>query len=853
MIDATWLRALGEAELDALLRRRPDATAAPLPASLAELADRLNQPRSLIAALRQLDRPTLQVAEALAALGGEADRTTLDRLLGVTPADPAGAEPAGSAAPAGSVAAAGRERAAVVDRALATLHGYALLTDRDRPRLTEAMAGAWEAPLGLGVPVAEAVRYHSADGLRRCLRLLDLKPATRKADLLAQLIAAYRDPELIRRVVATAPPATRELLMKSALTGEPVAQESHLRFIHLGYRSGPDRRADPAIWAYERGLLVPGGDWDDHLRLPAEIALALRGPGWTAPLDPEPPRPSTAPVAADVVARDAAAAGAAALRVVSALADEAGRSPFPTLKAGGLGVREIRRLAKRIGGAEAEIRLGLAVADHAGLLTFGPDGMTPTQGYDEWLRGEPADRLGVLLTAWWAMPAVPTGDAGAGWTPEAGSPGLAALRPALLRAAADLSTGDQPLAVADPAGLADLVAWRHPFLFGEPEAARLVTACWAEAALLGAVGAGALSAAGRALVVGDDPARALTDLGGTERTVRIQADLTAVVAGTPSAELTDVLDSAADRESRGTASTWRFTPGSVRRALDAGTRPDGLLAELAAVATGGVLPQPLTYLVNDVARRHGAVRGQDVACCLRADDPALLAEIAADRRLRGLALRVLAPTVLAGGRPLAETISALRAAGYAPLAESPDGTPILERAAPRRAPGPATAGTATGRARSAKPRPGTAEPRAAGPGKPGAAGAGAGGAGATGAGARPAGRSKSAGGSGRPEPAELARTLLGRPDQAAGPRSRSLPVVQAEAPQLTIGPARILAHAIDSGGPVRIDYVNQAGNVSNRVIESIELAGTSIFAWCRMRQDERMFNLSRILAVGPAD
>jgi hypothetical protein len=241
-----------------------------------------------------------------------------------------------------------------------------------------------------------------------------------------------------------------------------------------------------------------------------------------------------------------------------------------------------------------------------------------------------------------------------------------------------------------------------------------------------------------------------------------------------------------------------------------------------------VLPQPLTYLVNDVARRHGTVRGQDVACCLRADDPALLAEIAADRRLRGLALRVLAPTVLAGGKPLTETMSALRAAGYAPLAESPDGTPILERAVPRRAAAPGTAGTGTGRT-GARARPGTGD-----------------GGGRT-------GRSKSGGGSGQPEPAELARTLLGRPDQAAGPRSRSLPVIQAEAPQLTLGPARILAHAIDTGGPVRIDYVNQAGNVSSRVIESIELAGTSIFAWCRMRQDERMFNLSRILAVGPAE
>src|SRR5439155_21948492 len=178
----------------------------------------------------------------------------------------------------------------------------------------------------------------------------------------------------------------------------------------------------------------------------------------------------------------------------------------------------------------------------------------------------------------------------------------------------------------------------------------------------------AVSAAGRALLDGaENLAAALGDIGTTQHTVRLQADLTAVVGGTPAAELAALLDAAADIETRRTAYVWRFSPASVRRALDTGHTATTLLADLKAVATG-TLPQPLECLITDVARRHGTVRASTVACCLRSDDTALLAEIAADRRLRTLGLRQLAPTVLAADTDLSDTLAALRKAGYAPAA-----------------------------------------------------------------------------------------------------------------------------------------------------------------------------------------
>jgi hypothetical protein len=360
--------------------------------------------------------------------------------------------------------------------------------------------------------------------------------------------------------------------------------------------------------------------------------------------------------------------------------------------------------------------------------------------------------------------------------------------------------------------LAELAIWRQPYAFGDPATAvDRAVACWEEGALLGLTGAGVVTAAGLALLGGaDDLTGVLGDVGTTQRSVRLQADLTAVVTGSPDAGLGALLDLAAEPEARGVARTWRFGPSSVRRAFDAGYTAESLLDALVDVSAGE-LPQPLRYLVADVARRHGAVRATTVACCLRSDDLALLKEIVADRRLRSLGLRQIAPTVLAAAVPLEDVLAALRNAGYAPVAEAEDGTPILERAVDHRASARPPRATSPAKPRKGKPRQTVAQPDAA----------------------------------------DVARKLLAAPDETLIPLTPSLHAIRLSATNLTTSEARILAHAIDNQQPVTISYVNRDGNPSSRTIDNIELSGGSLLAWCRLREDERWFNLKRITAVEP--
>ncbi|MCZ1010541.1 helicase-associated domain-containing protein [Streptomyces lydicus] len=383
-----------------------------------------------------------------------------------------------------------------------------------------------------------------------------------------------------------------------------------------------------------------------------------------------PPQPSPDLAAGRIPGRRGDLA-ATADRLLAALATQ----PAALRKSGGLAVREIKRLAKAAGATEPHTRLLLDLALAADLiaLTRSPSGITalPTGAYDDWLARPPGARLAPLLAAWSGLWDIPT-HTPAGETPTALVRGhdrhAPALRHALLAALAavplDGGSALPPLPFTEPPrqetgtrtpwedllGAAD---WHRPLaVTRQPMAGERAAHTLHEAACLGLVAHGTLTSLGRALLA--DPRSLDEPLGDLLppllEQAHFQADLTAVVPGRPTAALQELLTAAADRESEGHAVTWRFTPRSVRRALDAGHRAATLLDDLARVSATGTLPQPLGYLVRDAARSHGRMRVLSAACCIRSDDEALVEELAAHRDLRDLGLRVIAPTVLVSSR-----------------------------------------------------------------------------------------------------------------------------------------------------------------------------------------------------------
>ncbi|MGH3612671.1 MAG: helicase-associated domain-containing protein [Pseudonocardia sp.] len=347
----------------------------------------------------------------------------------------------------------------------------------------------------------------------------------------------------------------------------------------------------------------------------------------------------------------------------------------------------------------------------------------------------------------------------------------------------------------------------HPY--DEATRVRKIAAAVHEATLLGVIVGDRLSALGELLVeLAGHPAaneelgrRAGELLPATRGLLVLQSDLTAVVSGQPTAVAARLLAAAAASESRGVATTWRFTPASVRAAIDAGWTADELRDDLVAIS-GRDLPQPLDYLITDVARRHASVRVRGSRSCVTGAEPEIT-EILHTRSLHALQLSRLAPTVLTSPFELDVVLAQLRKAGFSPMPEDADGMVIV---AERKV---GTVEAPRGRTRKSRERP-------------------------------------------RASAADLAARLLASGTGSARTESVTRVRLAKLAPHLDAAEVALLADALDHGRDVRIRYRNKEGDRTVREIAPQELCGQWVSSWCHLRSGEREFAVAGIEAVGPA-
>ncbi len=676
-----WLESLDEERLVTLLRRRPDVLRSSPPPNLSDLAARLNLVTSIIEVSRTLPSPAVLVAQALLVLGAD------------LPAGVAGSRLADLVEPDGADGPAEEALDAIV--AGLTESGVAWTDSDDRVYVSPATRRVWTAPLRLGRPMAEFLSVVDPGQLTSILRALGIVATGSTRQNRQMIMDFFGDRSRLTDLVGQAPADTRDILTLVADQG-PIFG---LDFDYLAASRVPPKQRPNGVaavqWAQERGLIWLVS-YDGVFEMPREVGLSLRGQDYRILVTAT--RPEVAAVDADQDSQEHESA-TAALRVLDQFSTVVSSTPIALLKAGGVGVREIRRLAAAARCGEDEVRLYVEIAVRAMMLEETSNGKTlkPTAVRTQWQRKSPAERLGVLHAAWSDMAAAPLRDVGDGkrrvpLTPDDFGHSSRDVRWATLRLLAQLAPHVAPSGLQT---LLDAVGWCCPLVTGQARDTE-VAAALAEARLLGLCAGFALTSVGRVLAECGPDAHAADEftlpegcddlVAAAEKLLTrastqalFGADLTAVVPGAPSTDLTELLDSAADRETRDAASTWRFGPISVRRAFDAGHSASGLLAALSAVAQSE-LPQPLRYLIEDVGRRHGQMQVTAVACCVVSDQPALLTEAAANRRLTALKPRLLAPTVLASALPVDQTLTALREAGYLPVPAEHSGSVELTEA-----------------------------------------------------------------------------------------------------------------------------------------------------------------------------
>jgi len=823
----SWLSRRSVDQLARIIDKRPDSYwGAPL-RGLDDFASRLAQPSSVMSAVSRLPLPAMELLQALAALGPRPTVAAAAELLD-----------AGHRTREGQLAA--------LRAALTMLEAVALAWPDDSapasPVPSEQLIGlnpgvrvVIDEPLGLGRTVAAHLAHTPVEQLRELLRGLGLPDSARREDASRTLVEFLTDRQLVRDLLATAPDSARRRLAR--LAG---GERAGLHPLDQGDREGEN-------WARRRGLLFGGHYYPAEV--PVEVILAVRAGEISVRFDPDPPQLDTVATDASALASGAAAAAGEFTDIVAAVVDSMSRSPLPELKSGGVGTREVARTAKALGLTERTMRFALELIRALGLLAAVGVRVGVAESAGRWRSAQPSTRFADLAVAWWGLPitASMTHDPDGKSIPAIGArsaDGSAIdLRWTVIRTIGEIAPGS---GLAGSDSLAAHLNWHLPgrIATGEPA----ITVIWAEAHALGVLVNGSLTPIGAALLQGDP--EGLLGVAGkllapATGTGRFGSDLTVMVAGSPTAAVSALLDSCADRESRGAAVVWRFSPASIRRAMDEGAGAADLLAGLTAIADAG-LPQTLTYLIGDVARRHGSLVVHPALCCVRSADEALLIEVAAHRGLRKLRPHLLAPTVIAFQAELTVVLGELRVAGYLPVAADQHGVVVLGRSAGRHATlgggemdGDDTGGADTGDAEAEDDPPArmveelrdlharSLDGSAADPDSHAAV-------------------------------AELAAALLttaGQGVRVAGDPNReptaAEDMVQAFGVQLDEVERRQLAFAIDHQVPVSITYLSATGGTTTRTISDIELVNGLMYAWCHLRDDERVFSLDRVQAVMP--
>ncbi len=494
----------------------------------------------------------------------------------------------------------------------------------------------------------------------------------------------YRIPNNVRDVLGNeiaglGTPALKKLKLKD-LESAPAASKKVLDAMAWGPPRGAVadvKKPNPGLkWLLDEGFVSPVNQ--QTVVLHREVALHLRSNKVHRELFTVQPEIVGRVVDAKNLQLAAISNVTTFLRWIEEVLNFWGQEPPVALKAGGIGIRDLRELSQHLGVDSDCTSFIIEVAYISGLLTIDPDDrVLPTHQFDIWLAQPASVKWENLISAWLITSRLSGLDA-APMGPELDRSTASIIRKkilALLQDCENLSPSEDSLLAA--------TQWSLPYRRTGGIPADYIRWIVREAEWLGVTGQGALSQYGRLLLAGEDLSLIDSDLPKTVDHILIQSDNTAIAPGPLEHEVSQELDLIADIESRGAATVFRFSEASLRRGLDHGRTGEEILAFLKKTSKTPV-PQPLEYLIGDISKKHGKLRVGNASSFIRCEDTALITQIIKDKKVEALGLRRIAPEVMICTHDADDAINILRAAGYLPAAEDSQGLlltgPRIQRA-----------------------------------------------------------------------------------------------------------------------------------------------------------------------------
>ena len=486
----------------------------------------------------------------------------------------------------------------------------------------------------------------------------------------------YRTPTNLKMLIGDEPAGLGPIAVKkfdfSILKEIPKASEEVLAKLTWGPprgQIGNIKKPGNAIgWLLDNGVLVALDS--NTVALPRDVAIKLRGGKIHKDMVSKAPNLIGKEVVQKQIDLAAIANISTILRWCEELLHNLSDEPPTALRTGGLGVRDLKKIAEHLGIDETCAGFVAELCYLGGLLVIDSDDqILPTSAFDIWLTKSAEERWYSLVVLWLDTSRV------SGLIGKNSDKNVAPLGPELDRAGASLirrSTlkvlNDNPKLTPDVKSLQEIVKWINP------QRANNDYVEWTlrEAEWLGITGQGALSTFGSNLLNEKEVLEIESALPKPVDHILIQADNSAVAPGPLTPELASEMGTIADIESRGGATVYRFSDSSIRRGLDHGKTGDQIKTFLSKISKTP-MPQPLEYLITDIAKRHGRLRVGSAHTYIRCEDEGLVQQILHDKKCEHLRLRKIAPQVLVTDFELAEVIGELREFGYLPAAENSGG------------------------------------------------------------------------------------------------------------------------------------------------------------------------------------
>ncbi len=465
------------------------------------------------------------------------------------------------------------------------------------------------------------------------------------------------------KVIKKAPEAAVKVLEKLTW-GPPRGQVGDIR-----------KKGTPIEWLLDNNLLIPIDT--STVALPREVGIHLRGNKVHQELAITEPKLAGPQIKNSDIERASLASISNTLRWVQELMNYWSEETPTALQSGGLGVRDLKKASEHLGVDEGCTAFIAEISYLAGLLCVEADGrILPSTNFDLWQNKEPEDQWRELVSLWKVTSRV------AGLVGRNDSRNITALSTELDRSNAALIRGLVLDLLLDNPGIAptlksaqQAILWRYPHRRGISITAELVEWTLREAEWLGITGGNALSIYGAKFIKDEEMLGINTALPKPVDHILVQADNTAIAPGPLIVEVARMLSTFADIESRGGATVYRFSESSIRRGLDHGHSGEEIKLFLSKTSKTPI-PQPLEYLIADVAKKHGKLRVGYASTYIRCEDQATISAILNDKKLEHLVFRQIAPQVLISDTESDETMDELRRAGYFPSGENSKGTVV---------------------------------------------------------------------------------------------------------------------------------------------------------------------------------